>query len=401
MKEIEKTYIGIDFSKEKFNACILSSDGKVAGEYVFPNVRKGYAGLVSRVRSIVSSGKRDDLRGKVLFCGEHTGTCSIGLSEYLYDKGFDMWLECALNIKYSSGVSREKNDKADARMIANYARRFYAEGETRLFKPETEDLKALRSLYGLRSRLVRNRVALGNQKGSMAFDDSKFARSMTRKLYNEGLKREKLVQEEMVRLMTTSAELSANYTILTSFKGIGPITAAVLIIATSNFTAFTDPRKFACHCGIAPFGKQSGTSVNGRPHVSRFADTGIKAALVQTAKSAMQFNPKIRDYAARLRSKGKHEGIVVNNVKNKIIHIIFKMIETKTEWNPDHEQYMEIKRELKDSQEGRQEEKTGKMRMSGNAERPYAYIGKNDMPVWTFEEKERVGNKKLVEILAS
>ena len=76
--------------------------------------------------------------------------------------------------------------------------------------------------------------------------------------------------------MLSSAELSENYGILVSFKGIGPITAAVLIIYTSNFKKFDDPRKFACFCGIAPFGKQSGTSVNTKPHVSRFAQTNVK-----------------------------------------------------------------------------------------------------------------------------
>ena len=138
--------------------------------------------------------------------------------------------------------------------------------------------------------------------------------------------------------MLSSAELSENYGILVSFKGIGPITAAVLIIYTSNFKKFDDPRKFACFCGIAPFGKQSGTSVNTKPHVSRFAQTNVKAAIVQACKSAIISNPVIKESASRLREKGKHEGVIMNNVKNKIIHVIFKMINTKTSWNPEYQQ---------------------------------------------------------------
>lgn len=146
--------------------------------------------------------------------------------------------------------------------------------------------------------------------------------------------------------MRSSAELSENYKILTSFKGVGPITAAVLIIYTSNFKKFDDPRKFACFCGIAPFGRQSGTSINTKPHVSRFAHINVKAAIVQACKSAIISNPVIKEYALRLKKKGKHEGVIMNNVKNKIIHILFKMVKTKMLWNPEYQQTHEEKSEI-------------------------------------------------------
>ena len=88
----------------------------------------------------------------------------------------------------------------------------------------------------------------------------------------------------------------------------------------------------------ARFGKQSGTSINTKPHVSRFAHIGIKAAIVQACKSAMQHNAVIKTYAQRLYAKGKHEGIVMNNVKNKVVHIIFKMIQTQTLWEQEYQQ---------------------------------------------------------------
>lgn len=88
----------------------------------------------------------------------------------------------------------------------------------------------------------------------------------------------------------------------------------------------------------ARFGKQSGTSINTKPHVSRFAHICIKAAMVQACKSAMQHNAVIKAYAQRLYAKGKHEGIVMNNVKNKVVHIIFKMIQTQTLWEQEYQQ---------------------------------------------------------------
>lgn len=86
----------------------------------------------------------------------------------------------------------------------------------------------------------------------------------------------------------------------------------------------------------SPFRKSISTSIHTKPHVSRFAHIGIKAAIVQTCKSAMQHNAIIKSYAQRLYAKGKHEGIVMNNVKNKVIHIIFKMVQTQTLWEQEY-----------------------------------------------------------------
>lgn len=105
-------YVGIDFSKEKFNACLLMDQG-VMGESEFPNTKTGYLKLTKWVKNTSELGRSFD-SSLVLFCGEHTGTCSIGLCEYLYSKGMKIWLESALKIKYGSGLKRIKDDKADA-----------------------------------------------------------------------------------------------------------------------------------------------------------------------------------------------------------------------------------------------------------------------------------------------
>lgn len=335
MRKDVTIYVGIDFSKEKFNACLLMEAG-IMGESEFPNTKSGYLKLLRWVRKTSELGRLFDATS-ILFCGEHTGTCSIGLCEYLYSEGMKVWLETPLKIKYGSGLNRVKDDKADAEMIAYYAKRFYEPESCELFEPDSEDLKSLRSLYQFRNRVVSDRVAMGNRILSGAFDYSPLVKARMKKHHKTALEDEKEIEREMVKIMEASPELASNYRILVSFKGIGPITAAALIIYTSNFKKFDNPRKFACYCGIAPFGKQSGTSINIKPHVSRFAHIGIKAALVQACKSAIQHNPVIKAYANKLYGKGKHEGIVMNNVKNKVIHIIFKMIQTQSYWNVDYQ----------------------------------------------------------------
>lgn len=337
MKKDGIIYVGIDFSKEKFNACLLTAYAGVMGECELPNTRSGYLRLVRWTKKVSGLGKAFD-PSNVLYCGEHTGMCSIGLSDYLHGKGLNVWLENALMIKYGSGFQRGKSDKADAETIAYYARNFYRPGITPLYKPAGTDLRVLRSLYLFRRRIVSEKVALGNVIQSRSLDACAMALRSVKRKHAQAAEDAKSVRSEMEKLMKGSPALSRNYAILTSFPGIGPVSAAMLLIYTGNFTRFNDPRKFACYCGVAPFSKESGTSVHSKPHVSHFAHHDVKAMLTEVAKVAIRHNPVIQSYANRLYAKGKHDGVVYNNAKDKIIHIIFKMVGTQTLWNPDYHQ---------------------------------------------------------------
>ena len=336
MQSKEKVFVGIDFSKEKFDACVLLYDGGVMGNAVFENNKKGYARLLAWVRKTSELG-RDYKLDEVLFCGENTGMLSLGLSEFLFVKGGRMWLENAYTIKLGSGLRRDKSDKADAETIAYYAYRFHDCARNVEFKPESLDMKKLRSLYEFRDRTMRERVALGNQINSQAFDFSPEVRRRSQKRHKALCEEETVLEHEIESHMKDSAEFSDNYRLLVSFPGIGLLTAVLLIIHTSNFQRFTDARKFSCYGGMAPFGKQSGTSIHTRPHVSHLGHKKVKAALVQTARISMIHNSIIRDYALHLREMGKPEGVIINNVKNKILHIVFKMIESKTLWNRNYQ----------------------------------------------------------------
>ena len=67
-------------------------------------------------------------------------------------------------------------------------------------------------------------------------------------------------------IIESDEQLKENYDLITSIKGIARQNAACMIIYTNNFKKFDcDPRKIACYYGVAPFGKQSGTSVNQSP----------------------------------------------------------------------------------------------------------------------------------------
>jgi transposase len=118
--------------------------------------------------------------------------------------------------------------------------------------------------------------------------------------------------------------------LLKSVKGVGPVVALATIIKTGNFTRFTNPRKFACFCGTAPFEHTSGSSIRGKTKISSLRDKKMKTLLDLAAKSAIQYDKELQAYYTRRLTMGKSKKSTINIVRNKIIYRMFAVIKRQT-----------------------------------------------------------------------
>ena len=337
---MKNLFIGIDFSKEKIDATIITAQGleelSARMSETFPTTTSGYNKLVRWVeKNSLGIG-----REAWLFCGENTGDYSKPLCNYLYGKGLDMWIENAKCIKDSSGLRRLKSDRADSVMIAEYAMRNYDRAE--IYKPLSEPLSQLRELFLYRQQLVRHKcgfqVRRGEKKLTMEKSSIKTAISQSgRRMVNVLDKEIEKIEKKIEELIKSDDELKSTYELITTMPGIGMQNALCLLIFTNNFKRFNlNPRKIACYYGIAPFGRDSGTSVHSSPHVHYMANKMLKAMLTQAALASIRFCPLFTNYYNRLISKGKKKQVALNNVKNKLIHIITSMVKKSQPFNPEY-----------------------------------------------------------------
>ena len=311
---MKKNFIGIDFSKEKFDATLIKAEGLMecapSMHEVFDNKTSGFRRLVKWVKAQSESASVDTW----LFCGENTGGYSIGLSNYLYASGYDMWLECAYKIKHSAGIQRVKNDKADSRTIAEYAMRNY--DKMILYKPQSASLTCLREVFLYRHSLVRQKVALTIRRDEKRLTQEKsdvraFMSFTSKHLITEVNKAIGKCDQKIKDIIAANDDLREIFDIITSMPGIGVQNATCLMVYTDNFQKFDlNARKIGCYYGIAPFGRQSGTSVNSRPQVSPFANRMIKSLLSQAALAAIKFDMNVYNYYQRLKERGKHPLLV-------------------------------------------------------------------------------------------
>ena len=337
---MKKLFVGIDFSKEKIDVAIIFAEGLTETSMrlfnEFKNSVSGYKQLVKWVEE--SSNETEP--SLWLFCGENTGDYSKPLCNFLYGRGFDMWLENAKSIKDASGIRRLKSDRTDANMIAEYAMR--NNDKAIVYEPLSESLSQLRELFLYRQMVVRHRCSFQVRRGEKRLNMEKspvktMISQSGRHIVTELNKEIEKIDKRIAELIDSDDELAQVFNIVTSIPGIGTQNAVCLMVYTDNFRRFNfDSRKIACYYGIAPFGRDSGTSVHTDPHVHYMANRQIKAMLSQAALSAAKFNPVIASYYSRLIERGKKRQIVLNNVKNKLVHIVTAMVRNKQLFDKDY-----------------------------------------------------------------
>lgn len=322
---MKKYFIGIDFSKEKFDASIVMNGNLTDYSHrKFENTLSGCKALVMWIAAETGS-----QREEWLVCGEHTGLYSLELSEYLVSQSVFMWLEDPSQIHHCQGIRREKTDESDSYEIAKYAFRY--QDKARMYKPLSVRQRRLKILFTYRSSLVAQRTALAQSTSELrkviARDTatriiSDFTKSLVARI-NVIIKK---VEKMMIDIINGEEDMCRNFQLICSVKGIGLVNAVSFLILTDNFTRITDPRKFATYAGMAPFERSSGTSVYKGIHTSHRAHAGMKALLTEAARSAINFNPEIKAYYQRKIAEGKPPRVVVNNVRNKLIQRVFAVV---------------------------------------------------------------------------
>lgn len=196
---------------------------------------------------------------QAIFCLEHTGIYNAHLLDFLHKLHFPIWLESSLQIKKAGGLQRGKTDSIDAQRIAEYAFRF--RDQLRLWEPPRQVVQKLALLSAARQRLISvyNQLAgpLVEQQGFIAPTLQKqppggpVSKSCQASL-TAIEKDRKAIDKAIDQLIEGDYQLKELFGLITSIPGIGPATATEVVIATNELKSITDPKKMACHAGVAP-----------------------------------------------------------------------------------------------------------------------------------------------------
>lgn len=311
-----KNFIGIDISKEYFDAFLLLENGNRVYNQ-FSNAKKGVKDFLKWFKT------ENALLEETLICMEHTGMYGKLLSSLLVVQNCNLWVEMSLRIIRSMGIQRGKNDKIDSERIANYASK--NQDQAVLFKAPKKSLEKIKALLSLREKLVVFKASLVRNTNELASFDKEIC-SITKKhqqLTVKGINADiKKIEKELENQISQDKETESIYNNEISVPGVGKITALFLICFTNSLTTFESPRELACYCGVVPFEYTSGKSVRAKPKVHYMANKKLKKQLHMCALSSIMHNVEMKSYFNRKVEEGKNKMLVINNVRNKLIHTI-------------------------------------------------------------------------------
>lgn len=326
-------FMGCDIAQDSFSFCLrdrsrIKLQGEVANNT--KSIQKWLAEL-KRIHQVDLS--------TIVFCMEHTGIYGLILMRLLHQRSLMVCVEAAMNIKLSLGLQRGKNDKVDAQRIAEYAVRYT--DRLKQWKPKRDVLERLQLLNGMRSRLIKARTVLTSHTQEVSRFMGKKEYSLLKKGTEESLSAIsddiKKADEEIETLIRSDENLKRLSDLVTSVDGVGMVTCAAVLVRTNEFQDIQEAKRFACTSGIAPFEHSSGKSIKGKTRVSHRAHKELKTLLHMGALGAISRKGELQDFYHRKVAQGKNKMLVLNAVRNKLIHRIFAVVRTGVMYDKNYQ----------------------------------------------------------------
>jgi len=329
---MKKLVIGIDISAETLDICLKT------------DLEERYDVIENEISVIKKYFKSFKIYDEVVIAMENTGRYNWNLYEVLEGFEFKVYVINPLHLKKSLGLSRGKNDKIDASRIAHFIER--NSGDIELWKPSSESMKKLKVLLTERKSKVKLKSSLLQQKKNYKCTKAIGLEKMLLKINEKEIKlltaHIKFLEQEMEKVIKMDSELKEKSGLMQSIPGVGKVLTWMILAKTDNFQMIDSARKLACYSGVVPFDHQSGTSLRYRPKVSPFADKSLKSTLHLGAMSVVKLENDLSKYYQRKVTEGKNKMLVLNNIRNKIIHLIFAVLKSGKKYENNYQNSLAV-----------------------------------------------------------
>ena len=313
----DKNYFGIDVSKDVIDVC--SNDGVY---YQFKNSISGFKKLIK-------------LLDQTTICVmEATGYYHLKLAYYLLEQNHHVSVVNPLKIKrfIQMQLSKIKTDKSDSKMIQAYAvhsepHLWFGQSKT---QQESLQLSRLLSIYVKQVTQLKNKI---HGEEVLGFPSKDVVRSLNRQL--KSLKKEIQLLEAKL-LKNVKSEYQESLSLLKTIPGIGDKTALMLLVFTDGFHRFNSSKELCSYAGITPVIRQSGTSVNGRPRMSKMGNPKLRNLLFMCSFNACKYNQACKALFDRIVAKGKSKKLALIAVCNKLLKQAFSIVKNRMPYDKNH-----------------------------------------------------------------
>ena len=284
---MSKHVLGIDVAKLKLDVALVSAEKTRTRK--FDNSPHGFQLLQTWLSSLQIT--------QVHACLEATGVYGEAVTRFLQAAGHLVSVVNPFSIKgyAASKMQRNKTDKADARLIAD----FCLTQNPALWAPPAPAMMALQA-FTRRIEVLEEMLQM--EKNRLAVSPVNTQPSVTRII--QTLAREIAALQTQIREhLDQNPDLKEQNELLQTIPGIGEKTAH-LLLSEIEFSRYESARQVAAYAGVTPKKSESGTSLK-QTNLSKLGNGRIRKALYFPAIVATQHNKIIKEFAGRLKKNGK------------------------------------------------------------------------------------------------
>ena len=133
--------------------------------------------------------------------------------------------------------------------------------------------------------------------------------------------------ESLREMIITKAKECYLFETINSIFGFGELTTALVIAELKDINRFNNIKELTAYCGLDPSIRQSGSSVNGKGHISKTGNSYIRRILFNAIQNiimqASRSNPdnEILLYYRKKRNEGKHHYVAVISCTTKLLRL--------------------------------------------------------------------------------
>lgn len=318
-KDIEKfikdkaVFCGLDVHKSHWNLCFIC-DGEIVEK---TRIHVNYTVLKFLLLRYSAAGKL-----KLVY---EAGFSGFWLYRKLHKDGYD----CTVTppSKTPKSGDKVKTDKRDAETLALYL----AAGLLKAVFVPPESVESDRRVIRRRSQLVKQQTRAKNHitsflnlhgierpesikqswsthylnwLESLQFEHDSDTFTLAQLLESYHHIRQELVEvTRFIRQLSRLPKYNQSFTILTSLRGVGLITAMTFLLEIFDFKRFPNEAQFSSYLGLTPSQYSTGEHVR-LGHITRQGNVHIRRVLVESAWTVIRHDPQLREKYERIRARG-------------------------------------------------------------------------------------------------
>lgn len=342
MPQLIKYVIGIDVSKDNFEACSGSIDieqsSKLSACKSFKNNDLGFDKLFDWVKEFAKESV------PIWFVMEATGVYFENLAFYLAEQNQSINVILPTKTKHfkKSTDVKTKNDKIDAQTLTKLG----LERQLDKWNMPTEQMRSIKELSREHKALKDMATQIKNQihakRSSHKPNHTTIIRLETHLSFLEEQQND--IVKELKSIIKLLPEVDQKISLIEqSLKGVGFLTLVKIFAETNGFAFITNAKQLTSYAGLDIVENQSGNQ-HGKTSISAKGNSYLRNALFMPSLSVIRHVEKFKEIYIRLCQKNKPKKVGITAIMRKLLVVIYSLWKTNQPFNTNYMKELKLEK---------------------------------------------------------